>query len=310
MRLHVYPHLGHIPMNQIVSKNIRAWVKSRESVLAPTSIHTIYSYLKSIFNTAVSDRVISVSPCTRIRLPEIERNKYWIPSPRQVAELHKAMNERYRAAVYIAAGCGLRLCEIFGLERDDIDFERREIHVRQQIKRVRGEVYVGPPKTKTSKRTVELPRVVERVLIEHLENFPSTPVKMRENNGKNKRVRSFDLVFTSARGQAVTGGHWGGPWRAARASVAGVPDNFGIHGLRHYFATLLIHCGASVKTVQAALGHASPITTLNVYAHEWPEAVDRTRNLVDSALGEDFELDQPIADNAQPGELTADVQVA
>lgn len=43
--------------------------------------------------------------------------------------------------------------------------------------------------------------------------------------------------------------------------------------------------GAAVKTVQLALGHSSPMITLNTYAHEWPDALDRTRALVDAALG-------------------------
>jgi integrase len=55
--------------------------------------------------------------------------------------------------------------------------------------------------------------------------------------------------------------------------------------LRHYFATLLIHNGASVKTAQLALGHSTPTITLNSYAQEWPDALDRTRALVDAALG-------------------------
>ncbi|GAB1690303.1 tyrosine-type recombinase/integrase [Krasilnikovia sp. M28-CT-15] len=55
--------------------------------------------------------------------------------------------------------------------------------------------------------------------------------------------------------------------------------------MRHYYATLLIHDGASVKTVQLALGHSTPTITLNEYVHEWPDAVDRTRSLVDNALG-------------------------
>jgi integrase len=59
---------------------------------------------------------------------------------------------------------------------------------------------------------------------------------------------------------------------------------FGLHGLRHYLATLLIHNGASVKTVQLALGHSTPMITLNTYAHKWPDALDRTRVLVDAAL--------------------------
>ena len=63
-----------------------------------------------------------------------------------------------------------------------------------------------------------------------------------------------------------------------------VTAGFGLHGLRHYFATLLIHNGAAVKTVQLALGHSSPMITLNTYAHEWPDSLDRTRNIVDAAF--------------------------
>jgi hypothetical protein len=40
-----------------------------------------------------------------------------------------------------------------------------------------------------------------------------------------------------------------------------------------------------VKTVQVALGHSSPTVTLNTYVGEWPEAVDRTRVIMDDALG-------------------------
>jgi integrase len=56
--------------------------------------------------------------------------------------------------------------------------------------------------------------------------------------------------------------------------------------LRHYYATVLIHAGASVKTVQLALGHSNPTITLNTYVHEWPDVLDRTRTLVDGALGQ------------------------
>ncbi|MBV9727955.1 MAG: hypothetical protein JO309_00785 [Pseudonocardiales bacterium] len=39
------------------------------------------------------------------------------------------------------------------------------------------------------------------------------------------------------------------------------------------------------EIVQLALGHSTPMITLNTYAHEWPNALDRTRTLVDAALG-------------------------
>ena len=37
--------------------------------------------------------------------------------------------------------------------------------------------------------------------------------------------------------------------------------------------------------MQTALGHSTPTVTLNEYVHEWPDVLDRTRSLVDGALG-------------------------
>ena len=65
----------------------------------------------------------------------------------------------------------------------------------------------------------------------------------------------------------------------------GLPSRRGFHGLRHYYATLLIHARASVKTLQLALGHSTPTVTLNEYVHEWPDVLYRTRTLVVGALG-------------------------
>jgi integrase len=57
-------------------------------------------------------------------------------------------------------------------------------------------------------------------------------------------------------------------WRPAvkRAGLSGVT----MHALRHFYASLLIRHGESVKTVQARLGHASAAETLDTYRHLWP----------------------------------------
>ena len=57
------------------------------------------------------------------------------------------------------------------------------------------------------------------------------------------------------------------------------------HALRHYYASLLIRHGESVKTVQSRLGHASAVETLDTYSHLWPDSDDRTRDAIDSVLG-------------------------
>jgi integrase len=64
-----------------------------------------------------------------------------------------------------------------------------------------------------------------------------------------------------------------------------LPLGFGLRDLRLYFATVLIYGGANIKSVQLAMGHTTPTTTLTTYVGYWPDAVDQTRTLVDSALG-------------------------
>ncbi len=60
---------------------------------------------------------------------------------------------------------------------------------------------------------------------------------------------------------------------------------FRLHGLRHYYASLLIRHGESVKTVQHGLGHATAAETLDTCSHLWPDSDDRTNEAFDVVLG-------------------------
>jgi integrase len=221
-----------------------------------------------------------------VRLPDIPDRDYYIPTPDEVHALARSVAARYHPAPYIAAGCGLRGSEVFGLELADVDFARRELHVRRQFKRMTGQpAYLGELKWPSSRRTVELPEVVANALTAHLERFPVVARDVEDRTDpRDIHCRPAHLLFTTSNGLPLHRSNWSAVWRVA-VRRAGLPPGFGLHGLRHYFATLLIHNGASVKTVQLALGHSTPMITLNTYAHEWPDALDRTRKLVDAALG-------------------------
>jgi integrase len=69
------------------------------------------------------------------------------------------------------------------------------------------------------------------------------------------------------------------------AKAAGLPAGASFHDLRHYYASLLIQHGESVKVVQKRLGHKSAVETLDTYSHLWPDSEDRTREAVDQVLG-------------------------
>lgn len=55
--------------------------------------------------------------------------------------------------------------------------------------------------------------------------------------------------------------------------------------LRHFYASLLIACGCSIKAVQRRLGHQSAVETLDTYSHLWPDSDDETRDAVDVVFG-------------------------
>jgi integrase len=96
------------------------------------------------------------------------------------------------------------------------------------------------------------------------------------------------LVFANTVGDPWRHSTFGTMWRRTSAS-AGVQGRT-CHDLRHFYASLLIRHGESVKTVQAWLGHASAAETLDTYSHLWPDSEERTREAVDLALGAEDSL--------------------
>ena len=58
-----------------------------------------------------------------------------------------------------------------------------------------------------------------------------------------------------------------------------------MHALRHFYASVLLDAGESIKAVSEYLGHSDPGLTLRVYAHLMPSSQERTRRAIDTVLG-------------------------
>ena len=187
-----------------------------------------------------------------------------VPSATDVHSLSRGLARRYSAVPDVAAGLGLRPGEVFGLEVADVDFLRRTVTVVRQLDDQGRRVEL---KTGSSYRTVPLPAVVADHLAAHL-----------AETGKRD-----GLVFTDAAGDPVKRNSFSKTWRAAVRRV-GLGDTLRLHDLRHAYASALIQAGESVKVVQARLGHASAMVTLDVYGHLWPDSDDRTRAAVEAFL--------------------------
>jgi integrase len=204
----------------------------------------------------------------------------------QVEALIDAMPERYQALVVLAAGTGLRQGEAFAVEVEAVDWLRRTLRVdRQLVLLPGGEPYIAPPKTPTSYRTVPFPQVVIDALAAHLSAFPAARVEILDATRKpDPKRRPAALVFTSSTGRPLRRTQFSDVWRPVAAAV-GPGDGMTFHDLRHYYASLLIRHGESVKVVQKRLGYKSAVETLDIYSHLWPDSEDRTRETVDAVLG-------------------------
>jgi integrase len=270
LRLHVYPIIGNRPLRSVRPSDVQALVRSLSERLASGTVRVIYGRLSAVFNAAVRDRVIATTPCVDVRRPSAApASTLEVLTTDQVLAMAAAVPERYRAVVLTGAGIGLRPGELFGLTIDRVDFLRRSVRVDRQLVRARGRgVELTPLKTAASYRTIPLPEVIGDELAAHLARWP--PVS--------------GLVFTNQQSEPIQQHPFAAMWKTARRR-AGLPAWATPHDLRHYYASLLIRSGASVKVVQSRLGHASATTTLDVYGHLFPDEEDRTRAAVDAVLG-------------------------
>jgi integrase len=269
LRVHVYPAFGGRPIAQVRTSELQAFVTGL--AVAPGTARTIFSTVRAVFAAATLDRIIGRNPAAgrQVKLPPMPR-KIVVPlAVEQVEALHAAMPPRYRALVKVGAGTGLRQGELFGLQVADVDFLRRKLTVERQVD--------GPLKNKSSYRTIPLARTVVDELAAHLAAYPAT---------------GTDWIFTDEDGKPL---HRNGfnqrVWHKARAA-AGAPKVV-MHDLRHFYASLLIRGGLSVKVVADRLGHANAAMTLNVYSHLWPDDEDRSRDAVDAVLGADVPTLRP-----------------
>jgi integrase len=97
---------------------------------------------------AVNADMVPRSPCRAVRLLKVEREEMRFLNPAEVARLSDVIDSRYRALILVAAYGGLRIGELAGLRRRRVDLLRGTVDVAEIVVEVRGELYMGPPKTR------------------------------------------------------------------------------------------------------------------------------------------------------------------
>jgi integrase len=283
-RVHILPALGARELRSLKPSVVQAWVAGLD--MAPSYARVIVANLSSCLQAAVDDGLIATNPCrsASVRAPSLERRRV-IPWPAaRIAGVRQALPDRYREIVTTGAGLGLRQGEIFGLAVEDVDFLRGVVHVRRQVKPLDNRLVFALPK-RAKERSVPLPQSVALRLAAHLQAFPATEVELpwRVPDGKPTGAR---LLFTRPTGKALDRKVFSRYQWAAALAKAGAPGGRenGCHALRHYFASVVLGGGASIRDLADWLGHEDPGFTLRTYVHLLPASETRMRDAIDQAF--------------------------
>jgi integrase len=124
---------------------------------------------------------------------------------------------RYRIAVTLGSGLGLRQGEVFGLAVEDVDFLRGVVEVRRQVKVFGGNRLVfGLPKG-DKPRTVPLPESVATELSSHLAAYPRQSVTLPWGTPAADKRSSAGLLLTTRERSALNRNYFNTRlWKAAQ----------------------------------------------------------------------------------------------
>ena len=179
----------------------------------------------------------------------------------------------YYDDIVILMGTGLRVSELYGLTRADIDFERHCINVRRQLCRTAEKPYfVTPPRTKSGIRNVPMTDTVCAALRRVVKARASTKVEALVDGCSG-------FLFLDKSGMPKVAMHLENYMRGVQGKFEkayGKPvPRITPHVLRHTFCTNVQQAGLDVKSLQYLMGHSNASVTLDVYTHSSFESVER-----------------------------------
>jgi integrase len=257
LRNNIGPALGALPLAALTGDDVARWVQDMaDGGASGKTIANKHGFLSAALNGAVKAGRIAANPAAGARLPRSERPPMVFLSRDEFVLVRDSVTEHWRPLVEFLAASGARFGEVAALRPADVDRDAATVSISRAWRRTyaRGGYELGPPKTRKSVRTI---------------NVPATVLDKLDYSG--------DWLFTTP-GQ---GGRWdaGSPVRLpnfranvwapalARATRDGLTKSPRIHDLRHTCASWLIAAGVPLPVIQAHLGHESIEVTVGVYGH-------------------------------------------
>jgi integrase/recombinase XerC len=233
--------LPKISLHSIDRKTIRAFIISeRDRAISKRSVARRLSSLRTFFRYCLRERLIESNPMDAIDSPKLDRTVPHSLSYSQIEhffnlpDISTSLGLRDRAIMELFYSSGLRVSELAGLNRKDLDKEELLLLVRGKGKKER----IIPITENAAKWMTAYLTNEERLAVQE------DPEAIYLNRfGKRLTTRSIDRLF------------------CFYLAKSGFADTITPHVIRHTIATHWLEQGMDLKTIQVLLGHSSMATT-------------------------------------------------
>jgi integrase len=275
VRLHLKPILGGVRLGKLRAIHIeQCYAQMERDGSGAWTRKMAGTLLSNALRHAVRLKLIAFNPAADVikARPE-EKEMLFLTEAQTRVFLAAACGRRLNALFVLAVASGLRQGELLGLQWPDVSFDNGTVTVARTLGTVGNQFILKEPKSKRSRRTINLPSFALAALQEHRRAMLGEGniaahvfcTKTGQPISKSNLTRQvFRPILKSANDNAVKVA------KKLNAEPALLPD-IRFHDLRHTHATTLLARGHSIKAVSHRLGHASIDITLKTYAHVLPE---------------------------------------
>ena len=287
-RIHTDP-FGSRMIRSVRLSDGKGWfVSLHDKGLKQNTIGILQSVLRPAFEMAADDDMIRKNPF-KFKLSDVIPNDAYVRSALTKAQQERYLQfirdhgkDNYYDDIVILLGTGLRVSELYGLTKADIDFDRRCIHIHKQLCRTADKPYfVAPPKTKSGIRNVPMTDAVYMALMRVVKARTAPKVELLVDGHSG-------FLFLDKSGMPKVAMHLENYMRGLQArfeKAYGKPvPRITPHVLRHTFCTNVQQAGLDVKSLQYLMGHSNASVTLDVYTHSSFDSVERAFEQIASSL--------------------------
>ena len=270
VELKILPYFGNKRVNDITAADIRQWQNELIKIgYSPTYLKTINNQLSAIFNYAVRYYDLKSNPCAKagsMGKSKAEEMDFWTGEEFRKF-IDSVMNKRLSYMAFMTLyWTGMRLGELLALNPKDVDLKKRTISITKSYQRLGKKDVITPPKTPKSKRVITIPEFLAADIKDYMDSLYDL-----QENDRLFPITKYYLEHEMQRGIKESG-----------------VKRIRVHDLRHSHASMLIELGFSPLEIANRLGHEKVETTLNTYAHLYPNKQTKLAERLDSEYREDL----------------------